>query len=201
MLSSEAALRTLIQWLVEWGPEGLAVLAFLDSAGIPLPAGADAMLIGIAAASPGQAWLSAGLATAASLMGFLVLYWLARKGGELYLERHTRTGRGHRMKLWFQRYGLAAVFVPTISPLPLPTKVFVICSGVLRVPLVPFALAVLSARLLRYFGLAYLGVRLGTGSHDWIKAHALPVTLGALGLFVAAALLIRFLTRARNASS
>jgi membrane protein YqaA with SNARE-associated domain len=177
------------------------LLAFLDSAGIPLPAGADALLIAIAVTHPSLAWLAASLATAGSLMGFLTLYWLARKGGERYLDKHTAGGRGQRLRTWFQRYGLAAVFVPTLSPVPLPTKVFVLCAGALRVPVVHFTVAVLAARLLRYFGLAYLGVRLGQDSHHWIQANALWVTAAALGLFLASALLIRRFTREKNASS
>jgi membrane protein YqaA with SNARE-associated domain len=177
------------------------VVAFLDSSGIPLPAGVDALLIAIAVAEPRMAWTSAGVASAASLLGFVALYWLARRGGELYLEKHIHSGRGRRMQLWFQRYGLGTVFVPAVSPLPLPTKVFVICAGAFRVSLPQFVLAVLVARLLRYFSLAYLGVRMGADSHGWIKAHALPVTLSAMALFLATVLLVRFLTRTKDASS
>ncbi|MGQ9634056.1 MAG: YqaA family protein [Bryobacteraceae bacterium] len=177
------------------------VLAFLDSAGIPLPAGVDALLIAIAVARPPLAWLAASLATAGSLAGFLVLYWLARKGGERFLDKHTASRRGQRLRAWFQRYGLAAVFVPALSPVPLPTKVFVLCAGALRVPAVHYAVVVLAARLLRYFGLAYLGVRLGQDSHQWIKANALWVTAAAVGLFLAAALLLRRFTGEKIASS
>lgn len=177
------------------------VLAFLDSAGIPLPAGVDALLIAVAVTRPSLAWLAASLATAGSLAGFLALYWLARKGGERYLDKHTASGRGQRLRAWFHRYGLAAVFVPTLSPVPLPTKVFVLCAGALRVPVGSFAAVVLAARLLRYFGLAYLGVRLGQDSHQWIRANALWVTAAAVGLFLAAALLIRRFTGEKSASS
>lgn len=173
----------------------MGLIAFLDSAGIPLPAGADALLIAISAASPLRAWMAASLATAGSLLGFLVLYFIARKGGELYLDKHTSSGKGRKLRAWFQRYGLAAVFVPTLSPVPLPTKVFVICAGAMGVRVIPFALAVLGARLIRYFGLAYLGSRLGAGSHAWLKTHALTIALAALGLFLAAALVARLAAR------
>ena len=51
----------------------------------------------------------------------------------------------------------------------------------------PFVLVVLAARIVRYFGLAYLGSQFGVGSGAWVKTHAWYIAAAALGLFVAAA--------------
>lgn len=174
-----------------WGPLGVAILALLDSAGIPLIGGVDLLLLAVAAANPASAYVSASLATAGSVLGCLILFWLARKGGERYLYRHAASGKARILKQWFQRYGLATVFVPALSPVPLPTKLFIICAGAFGVRLAPFVLVVLAARIPRYFGLAYLGSQFGVDSGAWVKTHAWYIAAAALGLFAAAALVVK----------
>jgi membrane protein YqaA with SNARE-associated domain len=159
----------------------------------------------VAAANPASAYLSASLATVGSVLGCLILFYLARKGGERFLYRHAKQGKAQTLTQWFQRYGLATVFVPALSPVPMPTKLFIICAGASGVRVAPFVLVVLAARIVRYFGLAYLGVRFGEGSGAWVKTHAWYIALAALGLFVAAALVVkvggRLMRRAKLAPS
>jgi membrane protein YqaA with SNARE-associated domain len=151
----------------------------------------DLLLLAVAAAKPASAYWCASLATVGSVLGCLILFWLARKGGERYLYKHTPGAKLQTCIQWFQRYGLASVFVPTLSPVPLPTKVFIICAGAFRVRLAPFLLVVFVARLLRYLGLAYLGARFGETSGAWLKTHAWYIAAGALGLFLAAAVVFK----------
>ena len=184
----EAYLRFDIPTLVSWGPLGVALLALVDSAGIPLPFGVDLLLIALAVAKPASAYLSASLATLGSVLGCLILFYLARKGGERFLYRHAEQGKARILTQWFQRYGLATVFVTALSPAPMPTKLFIICAGASGVRVAPFLLVVLAARSVRYFGLTYLGVLFGEGAGAWVKAHAWYIAAAALVLFVAAAL-------------
>jgi membrane protein YqaA with SNARE-associated domain len=169
----------------------VALLALLDSAGIPIVGGVDVVLTVVAAANPAVAYVSASLATVVSVIGCLILFWLARKGGECYLQTHTASPKARTLTLWFQRYGLATVFVTALSPIPLPTKVFVVCAGATGVRVAPFVLVVLAARAVRYFGLAYLGARYGRAPLDWLIAHGWYVAAAALGLFVLAAVVFK----------
>jgi len=164
----------------------------LDGAGIPLPTGVDALLVTISAVRPELALWAAILAIAGSLVGCFILFTLARQGGRMYLERHTAAGFGRKLKEWFERYGLVTVFVTLLSPVPLPTKVFVISAGALGVRTTPFLVAVLAGRGPRSFGLAYLGTQLGAHSLTWIKEHAWPIGLGTALLLALLFLLIRF---------
>jgi len=149
------------------------ILAALDSAGIPIPAAVDALLMLLSAKAPSDAVLCALLAMAGSMAGSMFLYWVSRRGGEAYLERHSVTPRGIKMRLWFQHYGLLTVFMSAISPIPMPMKLFVISAGALGVKPVPFFLTVLAARVPRYAALAYLGAHLGQeGAGAYLKAHA-----------------------------
>jgi membrane protein YqaA with SNARE-associated domain len=177
-------LRKFVDTLIAWGPGGLFVLAALDSAGIPIPAAVDALLMLLSAASPAQAVLCAFLAVAGSLGGSMFLFWIARRGGEAYLARHTVSARGMKLRTWFQHYGLLTVFISAISPIPMPMKLFVISAGALGVRPLTFFLTVLSARVPRYAALAYLGAHLGQeGAGAYLKAHGWHIGGILLALF------------------
>ncbi len=92
--------------LVAWGPQGLFLLAILDSAGLPVVGGVDLLLVNVATSSPEKAYLAAACALAGSLIGSSILFAIARKGGDLMLSRQLATPRGARMHRWFERYGL-----------------------------------------------------------------------------------------------
>lgn len=171
--------------LVALGPAGLLTLALLDSAGVPLYPGPDLLIIVLASQHPAAAYLYALLASGGSLVGALILFYLARRGGQLYLDRKTATGRGAQLRHWFQHYGLVTVFVPALVPLvPLPLKVFVLCAGALSTSPFAFAAVILGARLPRYFALAYLGSHFGKDSWDYLKHNAGWLVLGAVALLL-----------------
>ena len=164
-------LQNLAQTLVTFGPMGIFLLTLIDSSGIPLPGVADALLVGLAASNPAQAPLFAGLAIVGSVMGTMILYRLARTGGEALLDRHTSTGRGAKFRQWYLRYGLVTVFVPAISVVPLQMKVPVFCAGALGVRPMTIAGVVFGARFVRYSALAWLGAELGANSLTRIFAY------------------------------
>lgn len=172
-----------LEALVEaWGVPAVLLIAALDSAGVPLPAGVDALLVAVAAVSPPQAFAAALLATAGSVAGNLVLFLAARKGGQAWLERRTASGRARRFRDWFRQYGLITVFVPALVPVvPLPMKVFVISAGALGVRIRSFLLVVLAARIPRYAAMAWLGAMLGTSTTAWLQAR-LPHLAAAAAL-------------------
>ena len=184
-------MRSFVNGLIAWGPLGLLILSALDSAGIPLPAGVDALIVVLCAQSPESAWLCVAMAVAGSMAGNLFLFYLARKGGEMYLEKHIANPRGQKFRQWFQRYGLLTVFIPVLVPIPMPMKLFILCAGALGVKPWAFALTVLAARVSRYGGLAYLGVKLQHDAPGYLRSHAWQLAGVAAGLFVFLYVLIR----------
>ena len=92
--------------------------------------------------------------------GCILLYLLAKKGGEAYFHRHAR-GRAEKIKEWVDANGFLSVFIPAILPPPFPFKVFVLAEGVFQVPVRTFILAILLGRGLRYFVEGILAVRYG----------------------------------------
>ena len=168
----------------------MVLLAFLDNAGIPMPTGVDALLITVAAVNPARAYIAAALATVGAAAGCMALLYVARAGGQKYLDRHTQSGTGLRLRNWYLRYGLITVFVPSISPIPLPTKVFVISAGALGMHPVAFLLAVLAGRAPRYAGLAWLGSQLGEHSLAWLRQHVWHLAGATLAFCLLIVLLI-----------
>lgn len=180
-----------IDALVAYGPYGLLVLSFIDSAGIPIATGMDALLILIAVKAPHQAALGAALAVTGSLGGNAILYYVARKGGKRFLAQSQQPGKAHRFRLWFERYGLITIFIPALLPIPMPLKLFVAAAGALGTKMRSFLAVVAIARILRFGGDAWLGLTVGEESAGFLKSHTWYFVGGAVALFFALYLLVR----------
>ncbi len=183
-------LHKLYDLLVAYGPAGVFLLSIIDSMGVPLPAAMDALVLGVAAGSahePSHAYLTAFLAVLGSVGGNVFLFQAARHGGRLLRSPEPQPGKRQRFREWFGRYGLFTVFVPAVTPIvPLPLKIFAISAGALRTSFVKFLGVILSARVIRYFGLAYLGLQLGKDAEGFLRRNGW--TLAGAALLVGAAL-------------
>lgn len=174
-------LQKLSAALIAFGPLGIFLLSVIDSAGIPVPQGTDIALILLATKAPDLAWWGASLATVGSLLGNLILFTTARRGGRRFLDQSTRPGKSQKFRAWFDRYGLVTVFIPAVVPLiPLPLKIFVISAGALRMPVRSFIAVLTLARVVRYFGEAWVGIKLGQQSTAFLKHNVGWFLLGAL---------------------
>jgi len=177
--------------LIAYGPLGVFVLAMVDSMGVPLPAAIDTLVIFVAAESadrPMHAYFTAVMAITGSLAGNIFLFLMVRQGRRMFSRGEQASGRTQRFQDWFRRYGLLTVFIPAVTPvLPLPLKVFVISAGAFHTPFGRFLLVILIARVIRYFGLAYLGLQLGADAQGFLQRHGWTLTgialLMAFGLF------------------
>ena len=178
---------------------GLFLLAIADSAGVPAIGGVDALLITISANTPGLAYPAALCAIAGSLIGSCILFGIARKGGQVFLEKYITGGSGKRLHAWFEQYGLITVFVPAVSPLPMPMKIPVFCAGALEVSWSAFLSVVATARVIRYFALAYLARKYGHYTLEFLKAHWAAVLMMALSLAIAAVVALRLIRRQTRA--
>jgi membrane protein YqaA with SNARE-associated domain len=194
--------RKFVDTLLAWGPLGVFFIAIIDSAGIPVIGGVDALVVLFAVQSrPGAvftAYSTAAIAVLGSIIGSLILFFIARCGGEAYFERHAQTPRGARMKRWFQEYGLLTVFVPAMVPIPMPLKLFIIAAGAFQVNPVIFTIVLTAARIPRYFGLAWLGLRLKNQTLSYLGHHVWQLLAFATGLFLILYLLIKVIDRRRR---
>lgn len=191
-------LKHLSEVLLAIGPAGIMALAFLESAGIPLP-GTDALLLLLAVESPRVPWGTGILAVIGSVAGNLVLFTAARRGGRGWMRKAEQPGRAQKYRQWFRRYGMVTVFVPAFIPIPMPLKLFVVSAGVTGTGRTTFLSVVLLARALRYAGLIALGVLLGKNSASFMKAHAWHFAGAAALLFLALYWLVRWRDQTRRA--
>ncbi len=179
-------MKEFLNEVVSWGPLGVFILSALDSAGIPLPSMVDALIVAVVLHSPALGVLTLTAAIIGSLAGNVVLYSIARKGGEVYLDRLTSGKRGKRFRRWFDEYGLITVFVPAVSVIPMPLKAFVACAAVLGVPMMRFLSVIAIARLIRYGFVTWLALSFSFSSFDEIRSfagqNAIWFVLGALAL-------------------
>ena len=171
------------QWLAgsvaTLGPWGLFLVALGDSAFIPLPQGVDALLIAQSIAAPSTAWLAAALAVAGSLIGSLMLYYIAFRGGRAMLAKRVSEKGMERLEQLTQDYGAAVLIPPMMLPLPLPTKIFVIAGGVFQMRLSQFIAATVFGRTIRYGGEAALALKYGDETTAFLKQNVwMAVAIG-----------------------
>jgi membrane protein YqaA with SNARE-associated domain len=167
--------------LIAFGPLGVFVMALLDSCGVPLPGAMDASLVYVSWHSPALAYWTALMAVLGSLVGNIGLFLAARHGVRRFVKE-PEPGKPQKFRQWFDRYGLITVFIPALLPIPLPMKPFVISAGVMRTRFMEFLGVVLLARLIRYFGEAYLGVRLGEDAQGFLMRNGWTLAAVALAL-------------------
>jgi membrane protein YqaA with SNARE-associated domain len=178
--------------LQTYGPWGVFGLALLDSMGVPLPGVTDFMLLSIGMTGvESAAYFAAFMAFVGSVIGNLLLFQMVRQGRRLVTKEEAAPGRFQR---WFRQYGLFTVFVPAVVPIPLPLKIFVISAGALGTPFNRFAAVITFARVIRYFGLAYLALQLGADAQGFLLRNKWTMAGIALGF----AFVLYFLARRRQ---
>ncbi len=166
------------------GGPGLFLISFLDSSVLTFPFVNDLLLVQFSIANPARMPYYALMATAGSVAGCVLLYFIARKGGEALF--HRRAGpHATSVKTWIERNGFLSLLIAALLPPPTPFKVFVIAAGVFEVPLRSFVTALTLARGLRYFGIGFLSVRYGATALHYLTEHKLRLT----GIMVGLALL------------
>jgi membrane protein YqaA with SNARE-associated domain len=171
------------------GGLGLFFVAFIDASVLSLPEVNDILIVYMVTKSPSFLVYYAAMATAGSIGGSLVVYYLGRKGGEALLRRQFSSGQVDRMQARFGRYGMAAVVVPAMLPPPVPLKLFVLGAGVAGMPAGRFAWAIGIGRGVRYLVEGMLAYYYGAAAFEYIKAHGSQVAFwgGVASLAVAAA--------------
>ncbi len=173
-------LETFKNQLLTLGIPGLFLISLLDSAGVPLPGGVDVVLMLLSWKQPSLFFPIALVAALGSTVGCLVLYRIARTGGDAMMSRFA-ADKQEWVKEKVRRNDTLAVLVAMLGPPPFPTKLFILVAGVVRMDWRRFLIAVLVGRLIRFLGEAYLAVKLGDRAADTLKDHypSIAITLAA----------------------
>ncbi len=184
------------QYLVTLGPFGLFAVALLDSALIPLPGGADAVMILLSTARPAWWPIYAAAATLGSIIGCVILYYISRRAGRRALSRFSER-KQQRVKELIDRYDVLAVLVASLLPPPFPFKLFVITTGVFRLNVWRFAAAIAVGRAFRFLLEGYLAARYGEHAKDLLARYYPAIGIG-LAALIALIFIARSLRRTKS---
>lgn len=190
-------LESVSTFLVALGPFGLFAIAFLDSALVPLPGGADAVMIALSIARPSWVVIYALAATLGSTLGCIVLYKISQRAGRRALESFSEKKRA-RVKELVDKYDMLTVLVASFLPPPFPLKLFIITAGVFRLNLFRFTLGVAIGRAVRFLLEGYLAVVYGDRAKDVLAENYPAIGLGLAGLAVLIFLLRAALKKRRE---
>lgn len=152
-------------------PWYLGCMSFAESSFFPIPP--DVMLAPMSLANPRRAWLFALITTLASVAGGMLGYFIGVFAFEL-IEPTLRDSHYWsaylQAQVWFERWGFWAIFLAGFSPIPY--KVFTIAAGVASMALLPFVVASLIGRGVRFFLVAGLmawgGPRMENMLHHYV---------------------------------
>ena len=181
------------------GAPGLFLISFLDSSVLTFPVINDLLLIELSIQHPGRMPVYALMAMLGSILGCVLLFYLAEKGGEALFHKHAGD-RAQAIHNWVVHNGFGGMLIAALLPPPTPFKVFVVAAGVFEVPLTSFAAAITLARAIRYFGVGYLAIRYGREAMPYLVHHKLQVTVGLIALVLVSYALSRVVIRHRGPS-
>ena len=147
----------------------LAFVAFVESSVFPIPP--DVLMIPMIIARPSRAFLIAFVATASSvlggLMGYYIGYGLFETVGRPVPEFYGKSGDFEEFAIRYNELGAWAVLVAGVTPFPF--KGITIASGATQLSLPIFILSAIIARALRFFIVAALLWKFGAPIRDFIE--------------------------------
>lgn len=147
----------------------LALVAFIESSVFPIPP--DVLMIPMILARPHRAWVIAGVALVASVLGGLLGYAIGaffyESLGQPILEAMGKGAAMEQFNQKFNDFGFWAVLAAGVTPFPY--KVITIMSGWTGMPLATFVATSILARALRFFVLAGLLRAFGPPIRNFIE--------------------------------
>jgi membrane protein YqaA with SNARE-associated domain len=165
-------------------PAGVLLLAALDSTlFFSFPFGIDAVVIILAARMGPLAWIVPLLATAGSLCGAALTFWMGVKIGEEGLERYVPRRRLKRVRARIKTGGAIALAALDLIPPPFPFTPFVLAAGALEVQRWTFFITLAVCRFSRFGAEAILAVIYGRRILQWLDSDLFhDVALGCIAL-------------------
>lgn len=158
----------------------LAAVSFAESSFFPIPP--DIMLVPMILARPERAWYLAGVTTVASvvggLLGYAIGYFFITSIGQWIIDLYHLQDGFTKFHDEFAEYGAWIIILKGITPIPY--KLVTIASGMASFPIVPFILASIVCRGLRFYLVAALLRYFGDSARTFIEKYLPWVTLAIL---------------------
>lgn len=177
---------------------GAFLMAALDASMLFfLPFGIDTLVVFLAARNPELFWLYPLLATAGSVAGAAVTFWIGRAVGAAGLDRLVQRKRLKRLKRRVNESGAITMALAALVPPPFPLTPFVLTCGALDVNRLRFFLTFAVMRLVRFGAEAALARVYGRGVLRLLRSDQFQmmisgfVVVAVVGTLVSAVLLWR----------
>jgi membrane protein YqaA with SNARE-associated domain len=171
--------------LMSWW--GLWLIAALDSTiVVMMPLAVDIAVIVLASRAHEMFWIYPLIASAGSLCGAAVTYYIGRRVGDHGLKRFVSADRLARVRKKVRSKAAAAIAFLDLAPPPFPFTAFILAAGALKVSAYRFFTWLALARLLRFGGEAVLAFYYGRQILNWFRSDTFEYI--AAFLFVVALL-------------
>jgi membrane protein YqaA with SNARE-associated domain len=177
-------------WIYELGGVGLIPLGLLDSSIVPLPGSMDVLTVVLAGRDPRLWPYYAVMATIGSVIGALLTFRLARKGGKETLKRKLSAARAERIVKIFSRWGFWSIAIAALLPPPIPMVPFVIAAGATQYATKKFLVALTLGRAIRYTAIALLAAHYGRNIIGFLSHNAHPYLYAGVGVAVVAGVVL-----------
>lgn len=173
-------------------PHALFWISFIESSIFPIPP--DVMLIPMVLAQRTKAWLYATIATVGSVIGgvagYAIGYFLFELLGEPILNLYGYGEKYNDARILFDTWGPWILIAKGWTPFPY--KVLTIAAGVFHMSIVPFILASIVARAMRFYLVAALLYWFGEPIRDFIERRLSLVTTAFVVLLVGGFVAIKY---------
>jgi membrane protein YqaA with SNARE-associated domain len=191
-------MRRLYNWMMQAAssdraPWALGIVSFIESSFFPIPP--DVMLIPMVLSRREKAWWYATIATVTSvlggILGYAIGYYAYQTIGLPILEFY---GKAHALDSFIQfvhEYGVPAIIIKGATPIPF--KVVTIAAGVAQMAFVPFILASIVARSMRFYLVAGLLYFFGDPIREFIEKRLTLVTTVFVVLLVGGFVAVKYL--------
>ena len=189
--------RRLYHWMMrmathEKAPHALFAVAFVESSVFPIPP--DVMLIPMILADRARAWVYATICLIGSVLGgvagYAIGYYLFEYIGEPILNLYGHTQKYEQTRVLFDAWGPWILIAKGWTPFPY--KVLTIAAGVFKMAIVPFVLASVIARAMRFYLVAGLLFWFGEPIRDFIERRLSLITTAFVVLLVGGFVAARF---------
>ncbi|GBQ22780.1 alkaline phosphatase [Acetobacter estunensis NRIC 0472] len=170
-------------------PFWLALLAFSEASFFPIPP--DVLLIPMTLANRQRAWVNAAIATVASVAGGLLGWYigavLLATVAKPIVHFYHAEGRLVALQEMFRKWGVWIIMIKGLTPIPY--KFVTIASGAAHFPLLPFMVASLVTRGIRFFLIAGLLKRYGAPIESFIERR-LPLVCGVFAVLLVGGIVV-----------
>jgi membrane protein YqaA with SNARE-associated domain len=155
------AIRHFFELLLNLDAPGLLILGTLDSSFLFLPIGNDLLLVALTIRKQSGLPLYVACAALGSVIGVLLVDLVARKGGEIGLQKMLSKRRYEYLKRRISERAGPAIALSALAPPPFPFTPMIAAASVFNYSRVRLITVVFVARVVRFSIVGLLAIRFG----------------------------------------